>query len=343
METTKIKTGMIREYFESEKQMQLSQFLTMISLDNDETQELSITKDFLLLSNSTTDQRLALEYFYINRSYQEVQYFIKLNKEHCHPLNKNSAKLYQLMLDLRAGKPAHEVRALAKTVSADTPELKCIKYFLNIEVDSKVYNFERIGYFLNKIQKQICYVDNPLLITFFNSRIQIILFHYYWKRNELILARKHAYEALQLPHQAKQKAELHLNLALTYIYEDFHSCLYHIEEAKYLAIALDDRETLDMIDNFTYPFVCAHFGKTEGVDTKHPVEKAHLEIAKGNFDVATQMLEGLEFTTPFSQYYLGLATKKQHFFIHSYQHFMEKRSDHFFAKLPLKASEGLGL
>ncbi|UOQ87066.1 AimR family lysis-lysogeny pheromone receptor [Gracilibacillus salinarum] len=343
METTKIKTGMIREYVESEKQMQLSQFLTMISLDNDETQELSITKDFLLLSNSTTDQRLALEYFYINRSYEELQYYIKLNMDHAHPVNKNAAKLYKLMLHLRDGKPAHEVRALAKTVSADTPELKCIKYFLNIEVDSKVYNFERIGYFLNKIQKQIRYVDNPLLITFFNSRIQMILFHYYWKRNELILARKHAYEALQLPHQAIQKAQLHLDLALTYIYEDFHSCIYHIEEAKYLALALDDREILDRIDNFTYPFVCAHFGKTDGVDTEHPVEKAHLEIARGNFDVAQQLLENLEFSTPFSQYYLGLATKKQHFFIYSYQHFMEKRSDHFFAKLPLKASEGLGL
>ncbi len=343
MVQTKKRIGTMREYFESEKQMQLPQFLTMISIDSDEAAQLELTKDFLYQSNSDVDKRLALEYFYINQCYQELQYFIEVNKESMNELNRELALLYQFMLDLENGKPVHKIRTLAKSVSIHHPELRCLKYFLNIEINIKVYNYERIGYYLNKIQKHLRHLDNPLFITFFQIRMQILLFNYYWKRNELILARKHAYEALQMPHHVKQKAQLHLDLALSYIYEDFESSVYHIEEAKYIANCLDDQETLEHIENHTYPFICAHFGKINGVSTKDPIEQAHLEIAKGNFQLAKDMLENLDITTPFTQYYLGLATRKQHFFIYSYQYFMEKRSDHFFARLPLKASEGLGI
>ncbi|WP_018930769.1 AimR family lysis-lysogeny pheromone receptor [Gracilibacillus lacisalsi] len=340
---TKNRIGTMRDYFESEKQLQFPQFLTMISLDSDEAAQLELAKEFLYQSNSDLDKRLALEYFDINQCYHELQYFIEVNKESMNPLNQALAILYQFMLDLKNGKPVHEIRTQSKSVSVQHPELRCLKYFLYIEIDKKVYNYERIGYYLNKIQKYLRHLDNPLFITFFQIRMKNLLFHYYWKRNELILARKNAYEALQMPHHIKLKARLHLDLALSYIYEDFESSVYHIEEAKYIANCLDDQDTLEYIDSHTYPFICAHFGRVEGVSTKDPIERAHLEIARGNSELAISMLEQLDMITPFTQYYLGLATKKQHFFIYSYQYFMEKRSDHFFARLPLKASEGLGI
>ncbi|MGP4038877.1 AimR family lysis-lysogeny pheromone receptor [Gracilibacillus sp. D59] len=343
MAQTKTMIGTIRDCFESENQLQFPQFLTMISLDSDEAAQLELAKEFLFASKSDSDKRLALEYFYINQCYQELQCFIEINKESMNELNQELAIIYQFMLDIRNGKPVHEIRTNSKSVSVKHPELRCLKYFLHIEVDIKVYNYERIGYYLNKIQKQLRHVDNPLFITFFQIRMKILLFQYYWKRNELILARKHAYEALQMPHHVKQKAKLHLDLALSYLYEDFQSSVYHIEEANYIASCLDDQKTLEHIANHTYPFICAHFGEVDGVSTTDPIEKAHLEIAKGNYQLAKTMLEHLDIVTPFTQYYLGLATRKQHFFIYSYQHFMEKRSDHFFARLPLKASEGLGI
>lgn len=330
-------------HFESEKELQFSQFLTMISLDSDEAAQLEMAKEFLYKSNSDLDKRLALEYFYMNECYQDLQYFIEVNQASLNDLNQESAMLYQSMLDLKSEKPVHTIRKQPKSISTQHPELRCLKYFLYIEMDKKVYNYERIGCFLNKIQKQLHHIENPLFITFCQIRMQILLFQYYWKRNELILARKHAYEALLMPYHIRQKAQLHLDLALSYIYEDFESSVYHIEEAKYIADCLDDQRILNRITNKTYPFICAHFGRVNGVTTNDPVEQAHLEIAKGNDQLAKKMLEDLNITTPFTQYYLGLATREHHFFIYSYQHFMEKRSDHFFARLPLKASEGLGI
>ncbi|SHM61674.1 AimR family lysis-lysogeny pheromone receptor [Gracilibacillus kekensis] len=343
MEITNTMQGIILEHFETDKQLQLTQFLTMVSLDNNEATELAIAKEFLLESSSDMDKRLALEYFFINHSYPELKYFIQVNQESSNSLNREMAKLYQLMLDLRNGKPVHEVRKYAQSVATFHPELTCLKYFLYIAIDVNVFNYDNIGYFLNKVQRKLCQIDNPLLITFFNIRMKTLLFIYYWKRNELILARKNAYEALQMPHHVKQKAQLHLDLALSYIYEDFESSLYHIEEAKYIATTLQDQHTLKKIEDFTYPFICANFGKVDGVTTNDPIESAHLEIVKGNTSLAKKILEELPISTPFTKYYLGLATKKQHFFIHSYQHFMEKRSDHFFARLPLRATEGLGI
>ncbi len=85
-----------------------------------------------------------------------------------------------------------------------------------------------------------------------------------------------------MPNHLRQKAELHISLSLSYIYEDFESCIYHLEEAKYIAQLLQDKRILHKIATRTYPFICAHFGKVENVTTNDPVEGAHIEIAKGN-------------------------------------------------------------
>ncbi|MDX8047618.1 AimR family lysis-lysogeny pheromone receptor [Gracilibacillus sp. S3-1-1] len=338
----KTKIGTIREC-ESQIELQLSQFLTLISMDSGEVEQLELAKQFLFKTDSDTDKRLGLEYLYLNQCYQELQYVIDENQKSDNTLNHEAAILYQLMLDLHNGKQVHTIRTLSKAITSRHPEISCLRYFLYIEVDRKVYNYEKIGFYLNKIQKLLHQIDNPLFISFCQIRIKVILFHYYWKRNELILARKNAYEALQMPHHVRQKVHLHLNLALSYIFEDFDSSIYHIEEAKYIALQLGDQDILEKINMRTYPFICAHFGKVEGITTTDPIETAHIEIVKGNHQMAEVILDKQPVDTPFTQYYLGLATRKQHFFIYSYQCFMEKRSDHFFARLPLKASDGLGI
>lgn len=180
----------IMEYLESDKQLQFPQFLTMISLDNDEATELKIAKEFLFHSHSDLDKRLALEYFYINRCHPELIYFIEHNNHSSNELNREAAKLYQFMLDLRNGKPTHKIRVISKSISPPNhPELKCLKYFLNMEIDVNVYHYDRIGYYINKVQNKLRQIDNPLYINFFKQRMQLIMFTYYWKRNELILAR----------------------------------------------------------------------------------------------------------------------------------------------------------
>ncbi|SES10825.1 hypothetical protein SAMN04487944_11871 [Gracilibacillus ureilyticus] len=331
--------GIIDKYLESNYQLELHQFMTMISLEHDEVKVLELVKEFCMHSESDLDHRLALEIFYVNGCERELQNLIEKNSTSDNVLNQRYAMYYQVMTDINRKKDKNAIRDIVSILPAENAELQCLKYFIEMELDIEVNQYDRIGYYLNKLQPLLHEIENPLLATSFNIRTHILLFIYYWKRNELILARRNAYIVLQYPHHFRQKAKLHIYLAFSYIYEDFTSAIYHIDEALEIAKMFEDKKMQRFISSYAYPFICAHFGKVEGVDTDDPVEKAHLEIARGNKTGAKAILERLSISTPFTKYYFGLVTNKQQYFIHSYHEFMNKRGDHFFAKLPLKACE----
>lgn len=330
---------LISRYLHQDSQLNFHQFLTMIQIENDEISNLPLAVQFLRQTTSETDLRLALEFCYMNFCYDELTYFIEKNENSLHSLNQKYALFYQLMLEIQQGKSPQKIRSCVRSIHCDHPELLCLKYLVLIEVDLSIHHFHRIGTYINKIQQVLDQLDHPLLITFIQVRIQILNFLYYWKKNELILARKYAYQFLQMPFHIKQKAKIHLQLAYTYIYEDMDSSLYHLQEAEKIATQMEDYMLLQQLTDKVYPFICAHFGITKGVSTEDKLEKAHLEIVKGNVRKAISILEKLPETTPFSQYYLGLATQQQDFFIQSYRNFIHTRSDHFFAKLPMMALE----
>ncbi|KAB8126759.1 hypothetical protein F9U64_19325 [Gracilibacillus oryzae] len=335
--------GMIKKYLESSYELELHQFITMVSLNNDEVRVLELVKEFCKKSTSDLDHRLAMELFYVNGCVKELQYFIEKNRTSDNVLNQKYAIFYQVMLDIQLKKNRWIIQDLVPILPTDQVEFKCLKYFIKFEMDLEANIYDRLGYYINKLQPLLQKIDNPLLASSFNIRTHILLFIYYWKRNELILARRNAYIVLQHPDHFRQKAQLHIYLAFSYIYEDFESAIYHIDEARTIAGKFQLKSIEKVISNYAYPFICAHFGKTEGVETDDPVERAHLEIARGNRKEARRILEKVTVPTPFSKYYLGLVTKKQQYLIHSYHDFMEKQGDHFFAKLPLQASEMNGM
>lgn len=335
--------GIINSYLESRTGLELHQFISMVQLSNDESRMIELVKDFCQQSHSNLDNRLALEFFYLHGCHEELTYFIHINKESDNPLNRLYANYYQHMSHASLNRKIDEIIEMTPSILTSDLALQCLHYFLYAEIDITRKQYDRLGYYLNKIQTLLQKIDNPLLATSFNIRTHILLFMYYWKRNELILARKHAYRVLQHPDYSLQKAKLHIYLGLSYIYEDFEAAIYHIDEATLLAKRLENKEIVNYIADFAKPFICAHFGQIEGVMTTNPIEQAHIEIAKGNQMKAKNILEQLSVETPFTQYYLGLATNEQKYFIHSFEGFMEQRGDHFFAKLPLHATEMVGL
>ncbi|MFC4402881.1 AimR family lysis-lysogeny pheromone receptor [Gracilibacillus xinjiangensis] len=335
--------GIIDNYLETNHQLELHQFMTMISINHDERKVLELVKEFCMQSTSDLDHRLALEIFYVNGCTKELQYFIEKNRTSDNLLNQKYAIYYELMTDIKCNKNKQMIRDIAQLLPTDSVELRCLKYFIKMDIDICLHLYDRIGYYLNKLQPLLQDIDNPLLASSFNIRTHQFLFMYYWKRNELILARRNAYIVLQHPNHIRQKATLHIYLAFTYIYEDFASAIYHIEEARNIVKTIQDKDIDRFISSYAYPFICAHFGEVDGVETDDPVEKAHIEIARGNQRTAKAILERLPTSTPFTKYYLGLVTNKQQYLIRSYQDFMNKQGDHFFAKLPLHACEMIGI
>ncbi|MDC3416719.1 hypothetical protein NC799_07280 [Aquibacillus sp. 3ASR75-54] len=140
--------------------------------------------------------------------------------------------------------------------------------------------------------------------------------------------------------QLSKRSTYNENLSLSYIFEDFSSSMYHLNEAKVIAEKLDDKQLLADIEWRNYPFICAVFGHVNGISTEDPAEQAHIEIVKGNDHLARAILNEMTINTPLLKYYYGLATRDKDLLMESCQDFIGKRSDHFFARLPLRAAQG---
>ncbi|WP_222599220.1 AimR family lysis-lysogeny pheromone receptor [Aquibacillus kalidii] len=331
------KSSILKEYQNYNPQLNLNQFITMVSIDNDEKAAADLAKQFCLQTESAIDMRIGMEYLYLNGFYTELDFLIIKNKQSENPINRKWGAVYELMVARRNyNRPAQTILHHAQEIKTSLPELKCLLIFLKISLDYSGYKYDSLGYYLDEINDLIMEVENPLLASLFRVRLNTLLFIYYWKRNELILARKHAYQAINQTFNVERKVQLHINLALSYIYEDYHSSVYHLDEALKSAELFDKSQLISVIKNRNYPFICAHFGEVEGLKTKDLSEQAHIEIARGNLKEAQRILERVNQDTPFHKYYMGLATGNEQFLFSSYNEFIEKRSDHFFARLPLQ-------
>src|SRR5699024_11900875 len=128
---------------------------------------------------------------------------------------------------------------------------------------------------------------------------------------------------------------MHISLGLTYTFDTYEQGMYHFNEALYLSKKNNMYNHITLLENHNIPFLSAHFNQVEGITTTDKSEMAHIEIAKGNFSKAIEILEGIKGNSPFKLYYLGIASKDRDILLRSYSDFIEKRSDHFFCRLPL--------
>ncbi|MDL4838870.1 AimR family lysis-lysogeny pheromone receptor [Aquibacillus rhizosphaerae] len=327
---------MMDDYNQVKSTLSLNQFITMVSLDNNEKTVIQLARQFLIESKCESDWRVGMEFLYMNGFYNDLNVLIERNKHSDNPINRKGAQIYELMIArLDHHLPSHVVIEQVNNITTDIPELKCLIRFLTISINFSAHKYDCLGYYLDEINSLMLHIENPLLASLYKARLNMLLFIYYWKRNELILARKHAYRALNQTYNLERKSQLHINLGLSYIYDDYTSCVYHLNEALKFAEMFNNKRLIRAIKDRNYPFVCAHFGVVENLKTNDPSEQAHIEIAKGNFQGAKAILRGIDEITPFRKYYLGLATGERDLFISSYNDFIEKRSDHFFARLPL--------
>ncbi|MBM7571300.1 AimR family lysis-lysogeny pheromone receptor [Aquibacillus albus] len=330
-----IKRTFNKDYDES---LHLHHYLAIVSKNNDEKTVIRLSKKFCLESKRESDWRVGMEFLYMNGCLQEVRQLITRNKQSHNCVNKTWGIVYDIMLQWKnRAKAAHLLLHELNEIKTNTPELACIVSFLKVSIHYSTYQFDCIGSYLDNIAKQLSKIENPLLASSFTIRYHELLFIYYWKRNELILARKYGFRAINQTYHLEKKAHLHIRLALSYIYEDFTSSIYHLNEAIKLAKVFDNQPLLSIITEHNYPFVCAHFGQADGVQTTDLSEQAHLEIAKGNLKKAKSILSKIPINSPFRKYYLGLATGDRELLIHAYYDFVERRSDHFFARMPLQA------
>lgn len=321
----------------------LAHVISMLSTQHDEQTVLELVRKFCLQSTNNDIMKKGMEFLYMNGFYEDLPILINKNRKSNRKSNIQWAEIYQLMIDRKLTRSTpivilHHVISL----QCDEPEIRCLIEFLKISSHYDMHNFGKLGDFLDKQAYLFAAVNDPLLLSFFNIRLYEVLFTYYWVRNETIIARKYAFRVLNLTQNPRTKAAININLALTYTFDTYQQGIYHLHEATKVSKEHKLMNILNVIQNRNIPFLSAHHGKVEGISTDDPSEQAHLEFAKGNHKKAESILRNLPLNTPFQLYYLGLATKDRNLLHQSHNSFIEKRSDHFFSRLPILALQEMG-
>ncbi|MFB1051552.1 AimR family lysis-lysogeny pheromone receptor [Paraliobacillus sp. JSM ZJ581] len=320
------------------RDLRLHQFIQIMAVDYGEKTAIRLAKDFCLHTTHEEDLRIGMKLLFIHGFYHELDILIKKNKKSIHPLNQKWAAIFDLAkIRVKQQLPQYKVLHQLNGVEAEDNDTICLLLINKLNIYFELFSYGEFSNTLDHLRQRMHQVKDPLLSSLYYHCLQLLLFVFYWKRNELILARKYGFRMLNKTINKTMKAKLHLNLSLSYIFDDYQSSMHHLIEARNIAEKYQENRLLHIIDHQNYPFICAHFNRPNGIITEDISEQAHLEIARGNLKEAQVLLSGITEVTPFTKYYLGRAHQDRKYFISSYNDFIEKRSDHFFARLPLLA------
>ncbi|SEO02950.1 hypothetical protein SAMN04488134_103163 [Amphibacillus marinus] len=293
-------------------------------------------KDYFKHTTHNYSMCVGLEFFYASSNLPELEALIEKNKKTILKLNNDWALVYELMLaKYQQIHPPKQILQQLVTIKTNDLALKCLITFMTFAAQSALSNHDWLFTQVDSFEHAVNKVEHSILKPFIHQRLDNILFFFYWKRNDLILARKYGYQALAEATNYLTLANLHNSLSLTYIFEDFNIAKFHLDEAYKIAQKQVILPVIDLIDQKNRPFIYAHFNQPKGIMTTDLSERAHLAIARGRYQYAEELLAKLPKLTPFSKYYLGKATQDYRLLIKSYNDFVELHSDHFFARLPL--------
>ncbi|MBU5595134.1 AimR family lysis-lysogeny pheromone receptor [Amphibacillus sp. MSJ-3] len=299
-------------------------------------------RDYFMATNDPYSMCVGLEFLFMNDYYTELFQLIEKNKKHPKKLNNDWATFFDLtMAHHHKTMPFREISDRLQMIRTDDLSLKCLITFLMISIQIFFYDFDLIVNKLDQFREDSNKIHHSILHPYIQHRLDRAQFFHYWKRNEMILARKFGYQALAGVNNRIHLAYLHINLSFSFMFDDFDSSVYHIKEAYKIVKENNITNLLTEIEENNIPFIYAHFNKPEGIKTSDKSEQAHLALARGDTELAKQLLAEVTEITPFTKYYLGRAYSDKQMLIQSYNDFIEKQSDHFFARLPLMAIQKL--
>lgn len=293
---------------------------------------------YCLASQSAVIKRTGLEFMYMNEYFNELQELVHMNAVRAEDENRQWAHVYQMLLNHRnkTEQPKALLNELEK-MTPSSPAFITIVELAKMTIYQSMDEYRYIGEFIVHQKQLFNNIHDPMLRSLFQLRLREHLFMYHWKRNEVVMARKHAYKMLKHALKPLICIRIHVNLGLTYLFDTFEQGMFHFNEAVNIAQAHNETKALYSVNNKTIPFFAAHFNQTEDICSEYLDEQAFVLISQGKKEEALQLLQKTSLNDPFLLYYMGLATGETDYFIRSYDCFIERRGDLFFVRLPIEA------
>jgi hypothetical protein len=319
-------------------ELPLGEFIQLLSHEHTYETVVDMTREFILTSPSADIQKKGLDFFYMHGLQEELQTLIEKNRNASCTSRRDWAAYYQLMFDrsFHAYNPQTFLEKLC-LLKTEEPELNCLVKLAQMNACFDMNNFDKAADILVNQTAACPDVEDSYLRSSINTRTYCYLFMYYWIRNELVIARKYAYKALNKMISPSMRASVHAYLGLSYLYDTYNQGMYHLSEALKIARKHQLTNLIYVIEQRYIPFLSAYCKRPDGVRSALTYEQAHLEIAKENYAAAIEMLQNLPMDNPFVQYYMGVASRDKQMLSRSYNHFIEKESNYFFSRMPLKA------
>lgn len=301
-----------------------------------EVETIFLLKNYCMNCKTDENQRFALEFLSMNGFQQEFVQMIEQNKRSFNPLNRDWADVYEILQKYKEGSISpDQMLEIASSITTNDPTLQFLLLLIDIYGQIKLFNFNGLWIKFEQTNGLFHKIEDIFMLDYLEMRKEEVLFLYYWKRNEIVMARKYGFKIINNSLNVSKRCDLLMYLAQTYIFEDYKKSISFLLQAKKMADMYQLQWQSNLIEKHNIPFVSAIFKHAEGVETDDIEEKAHLLIAKGQIDKAITMLEGFGSLTPFRAYYLGKAKADTGLLKQSYEMFIHDRSDYFFARLPI--------
>ncbi|WP_067728567.1 AimR family lysis-lysogeny pheromone receptor [Oceanobacillus damuensis] len=333
---------MLAKFMAVESELTMTEIVTIMKQENSGESFTNMMKNICLQSPSKDIQKKGMEYLYMQGFHKELELLIEKNLESDNTSNRLWGSIYRIMLDQTSRKDhprvtLQKIKQLTNRYSTNEPELLFLIELIKEKAYQILCQFDRIGNLMVTYQRYFSNIEERLLINYFKIRVYNINIIYHMVRNELIMARKYAYRTINMTDSLPILASIHTYLGLSYTFDTYEKGMLHLKKALAFSKEGNIHYLVDILENYNIPFLSAHFKMVDNITTSDIGEQAHLEIAKGNNDKAIQLLNELPNKNPFHLYYLGKAKEDRSILSEAYNHFIEKRSDYFFSRLPLNA------
>ncbi|QAS52480.1 AimR family lysis-lysogeny pheromone receptor [Halobacillus litoralis] len=291
------------------------------------------TKQYALdhFPTEKNEQLAHLEFLYMNDYFEEIATLLNTAVS-----DENTGVVYQFLLHRLKKKATRERLDDLLSLQFTQPSLHCLHLFALVYsyYDLKIYTV--LDKYLDKCDKALQLVDEPLMYYYLNQRYQELLFQHYWKTDNSILASRYAYKMINTEVSPRKKSRMYHNLALNNLFNGYESSIEPLHKALKIAETHHLDTAAKSIKQHSIPFISAFHLRTGGIYTPDPVETAHIALAEGDYKTTCNILRSMSSLTPFQETYLGFAEKDVHLLNHSYKRFIHEQGDHFFARLPLE-------
>lgn len=300
-----------------------------------------LTNHFLK-TDCTEIKKIGMEFFFVHEKYKELDELIEENKQILRCSNQEWAEVYNLML--KTVKRNECLLTVANEIylcKTKDPVVKILKEFIYIYIQLKAKNYEGITTYIEKIRTLMEVVDNKFLIASFENRIDLVMFRYYWTRNEMINTRRIGFNLIKKSIPNHLKVRIHISLGLSYIFETFEQGMYHFKKALRISKKNDYCNHIYMIKNFFIPFYAAHFHRVRGKNNEFKLEENTLLVVKELEKITATLLEKRKKKTPLVYYLLGIVHQNRSYLAKSYHLYAHKCKDYYLSRLPLQALQQL--